>query len=64
MGHPNLPPSWPGFVPAIHAFMARVIQDVDTRDKRGHDEKQRHCRASEIWSFYPSRNDAAKYQYL
>jgi hypothetical protein len=33
------PPSWPGFVPAIHAF-GKEKQDVDARDKRGHDELQ------------------------
>jgi len=32
------PPSWPGFVPAIHVFVAPEKQDVDARDKRGHDE--------------------------
>jgi hypothetical protein len=32
------PPSWPGFVPAIHAFVFKEKQDVDARDKRGHDE--------------------------
>jgi hypothetical protein len=26
-----------GLVPAIHAFPAEVQQDVDARDKRGHD---------------------------
>jgi hypothetical protein len=35
MTHPT---SWPGFVPAIHAFAASEKQDVDARDKRGHDE--------------------------
>jgi hypothetical protein len=36
---PALPssPSWPGFVPAIHVF-SLTIQDVDARDKRGHDD--------------------------
>jgi hypothetical protein len=29
-------PSWPGLVPAIHVL--QQVQDVDTRDKRGHDE--------------------------
>jgi hypothetical protein len=29
--------SWPAFVPAIHAFHA-AKQDVDGRDKRGHDD--------------------------
>jgi len=28
----------PGFVPAIHVFAASKKQDVDARDKRGHDE--------------------------
>ena len=27
-----------GLVPAIHVFLAVRIQDVDARDKRGHDE--------------------------
>ena len=26
-----------GLVPAIHVFLASVNQDVDARDKRGHD---------------------------
>jgi hypothetical protein len=26
-----------GLVPAIHVFVRRGIQDVDARDKRGHD---------------------------
>jgi hypothetical protein len=38
---PALPSSWPGFVPAIHALVAEVLEkDVDARDKRdkpGHD---------------------------
>ena len=29
--------SWPGFVPAIHVFVAR-LQDVDARHKAGHDD--------------------------
>jgi 2-haloacid dehalogenase len=29
-----------GLVPAIHVFLLRIIQDVDARDKRGHDEGQ------------------------
>jgi len=33
-----LPPSWPGFVPAIHVLAASEKQDVDARDERGHDE--------------------------
>jgi hypothetical protein len=28
-----------GLVPAIHVFLPRIIQDVDARDKRGHDEE-------------------------
>jgi hypothetical protein len=32
------PPSWPGLVPAIHVFWGSEDQDVDARDKRGHDE--------------------------
>ena len=27
-----------GLVPAVHGFFPRIIQDVDARDKRGHDE--------------------------
>jgi hypothetical protein len=27
-----------GLVPAIHVFLGKVKQDVDARDKRGHDE--------------------------
>jgi hypothetical protein len=27
-----------GLVPAIHVFLDRMKQDVDARDKRGHDE--------------------------
>jgi len=27
-----------GLVPAIHVFLAMRPQDVDARDKRGHDE--------------------------
>ena len=29
----------PGIVPAIHAFALSKKQDVDARDKRGHDER-------------------------
>jgi hypothetical protein len=33
------PPSRPGFVPAIHVFLAYVdSKDVDARHKAGHDE--------------------------
>jgi hypothetical protein len=28
-----------GLVPAIHVFVAAQKKDVDTRDKRGHDEQ-------------------------
>jgi hypothetical protein len=28
----------PGLVPGIHAFLLRCVQDVDARDKPGHDE--------------------------
>jgi uncharacterized membrane protein YccF (DUF307 family) len=31
-------PSWPGFVPAIHVFLAWMQLDVDARHKAGHDE--------------------------
>jgi hypothetical protein len=27
-----------GFMPAIHVFLAALKQDVDGRDKRGHDD--------------------------
>jgi hypothetical protein len=27
-----------GLVPAIHVFVVKTSQDVDARDKRGHDE--------------------------
>jgi len=27
-----------GLVPAIHVFVSYSIQDVDARDKRGHDD--------------------------
>jgi hypothetical protein len=27
-----------GLVPAIHVFLAHAQEDVDARDKRGHDE--------------------------
>jgi hypothetical protein len=27
-----------GLVPAIHVFMVAILQDVDARDKRGHDD--------------------------
>jgi hypothetical protein len=26
-----------GLVPAVHAFIVSMMQDVDARDKRGHD---------------------------
>ena len=32
-----------GLVPAIHAFRALRLQDVDTRDKPGHDENIMCC---------------------
>jgi hypothetical protein len=31
-------PSWPGFVPAIHVFLAAFRQVVDARVKPGHDD--------------------------
>jgi len=27
-----------GLVPAIHAFVVKILEDVDARDKRGHDK--------------------------
>jgi hypothetical protein len=38
-----------GLVPAIHVFLLAPHQDVDARDKRGHDGH--HC----SWSFTFSR---------
>jgi hypothetical protein len=35
----DLPPSSPGFVPAIHVFDQIDSKDVDARHKAGHDEK-------------------------
>jgi hypothetical protein len=32
-----------GLVPAIHVFVAMVPQDVDGRDKPGHDELSKPC---------------------
>jgi hypothetical protein len=32
-----------GLVPAIHAFRALRLQDVDTRHKPGHDERVTCC---------------------
>jgi len=29
-----------GLGPVIHAFCAALLQDVDARDKRGHDEER------------------------
>jgi hypothetical protein len=37
LGH-DLSTVMAGFVPAIHVFAFRQNQDVDARDKRGHDE--------------------------
>jgi hypothetical protein len=40
VGFTYLPPSWPGFVPAIHVFASLIdSKDVDARHKAGHDEK-------------------------
>jgi hypothetical protein len=33
-----------GLVPAIHVFLALVNQDVDARDKPGHDDRQHQAR--------------------
>jgi hypothetical protein len=32
-----------GLVPAIHVFRADSIQDVDARDKPGHDELEKYA---------------------
>ena len=32
----------PGLVPGIHAFLSEK-QDVDGRDKPGHDDAESHC---------------------
>jgi hypothetical protein len=45
----------PGLVPGIHVFFHRIIQDVDGRDKRGHDEMIR-CGASSYCPRYLSKN--------
>src|SRR6478736_2954632 len=29
-----------GLVPAIHVSMVAILQDVDARDKRGHDDRE------------------------
>ena len=41
--HEIVPPSGhaPALVPAIHVFMVTILQDVDARDKRGHDDVAR-----------------------
>ncbi|WP_162815624.1 hypothetical protein [Microvirga aerophila] len=36
-----------GLVPAIHAFQALRPQDMDTRDKPGHDERMTCCVSAE-----------------
>jgi len=33
----------PGLDPGIHAFLAAGFQDVDGRDKPGHDDGDRAC---------------------
>ena len=36
-----------GLVPAIHAFIVAIMQDVDARNKCGHDDKgKRSCRVT------------------
>jgi hypothetical protein len=30
----------PGFMPGIHVFLPSLKQDVDARDKRGHDDRE------------------------
>jgi hypothetical protein len=35
-----------GLVPAIHAFLAATVKDVDARDKRGHDASVQCCSLS------------------
>jgi hypothetical protein len=34
----NLPPSWPGLSRPSTAYFAHGHEDVDARDKRGHDD--------------------------
>jgi hypothetical protein len=41
-------PSWAVFVPAIHVFLA-AAQDVDARDKPGHDERSIHRSICFAW---------------
>jgi hypothetical protein len=38
MGGERALSSWPGFVPAIHVFLAVMSKEVDARHKAGHDE--------------------------
>jgi hypothetical protein len=35
------PPSWPGFVPVIDVLAASEEEDVDARNKSGHDDSLR-----------------------
>jgi hypothetical protein len=39
------PPSWPGVVPAIHAFAFKEKQDVDARDIQREDALRAFARA-------------------
>jgi len=43
--------SWPGFVPAIHAFVATAKEDVDARHEAGHDERVDCQRARKLDCF-------------
>jgi hypothetical protein len=38
----------PGLVPGIHVLLPRQQEDVDGRDKPGHDEKDRKLLAAEV----------------
>jgi hypothetical protein len=49
----NSAPSWPGSVPAIHVFLLKHRQDVDARDRPGHDELNvdaRHSSGTTNWA--------------
>jgi hypothetical protein len=40
-----------GLVPAIHVFFAAIPQDVDARDKRGHDGVVSRVATGAQWTF-------------